>query len=187
MNRSIKVSKPILVYIAALTAGFLYASPSWAATVQVEVIHSQDRYQTAGTYPIALRLRISSPWCIHCTKTEARELMPTVLCFRKCPELKVEGIRFPEPERKKFDYTPAPINVFSGDILVRATLVINENASTGEQVVTGDLSYQACSSNVCLLPEKVPISMPVSIVPRGISTTALNQDIFFSGNEEDFE
>jgi len=174
----------ILLFIIVLTINFLYPPPSWAATVQVETIHSQDRYQIAGTYPILLRLKISRSWYIHGTKREGSEFIPTVLSFHKSPGLKVEGIRLPVAERTKFDYTPDPIEVFSGDLLVRATLVIDENAPTGEQVVKGNLSYQACSSNVCLPPENVPITMSIFIVPRGTPTTALNQDIFLSMNEE---
>ena len=165
-----------VLYIIVL----LFPGHSWAATVKVEILHSQDRYQSGGTYPVLLRLKVSSSWYIHGLKKEGRELIPTVLSFHESPALKIEGIRFPEPQKKKFEYTSAPIEVYSGEILVEATLLVTENTPSGDQVIKGNLAYQACSSKVCLPPEDIPINMSVSIVPRGTSTRALNQDIFLS-------
>lgn len=181
--RSRIVKNAILAFIVALTINYVYPYPSKAATVEVEVIHSRDRYQIAGSYPVLLRLKILKPWYIHGTNGQGSWLFHTVLCFQRSPGLKVKGIRFPAPERKKFDYAPDPLEVFSGDILVRATLVIGDNSPTGEQVIKGKLSYQACSPTVCMPPEDVPVTISVLIVPQGIPSTALNQDIFLSLNE----
>jgi DsbC/DsbD-like thiol-disulfide interchange protein len=174
----------ILLFIIVVAIHFVCPSPSGASAIQVELIHSQDQYQIAGTYPILLRLKISEPWYIHGTTGQGSGLLPTVLSFHKSQGLKVERISFPVPERKKFDYTPDPIEVFSGDILVRATLVISENAPTGKQVLKGTLSYQACSSNVCSLPDSLPVTISVLVVPQGTATTTLNRDIFLSLTEE---
>ena len=159
---------------------FLFSGHSWAATVNVEILHSQDRYQSGKSYPVLFRLEISKPWYIHGVTKERGELVPTVLSFRKSPALKIDGIRFPEPQKKKFEYTPGPIEVYSGEVLVEATLVVSENTPSGDQVIKGDLSYQACSSKVCLPPEDIPINMSVHIVPQGTPAKALNQDIFLS-------
>jgi len=158
----------------------LFSIHAWPATVQVEILHSQDRYESGGSYPVLFRLKVSGSWYIHGLKKEGSELIPTVLSFHESPALKIEGIRFPESQKKKFEYTSSPIEVYSGEILVEATLTVFENAPSGEQVIKGNLAYQACSSSVCLPPEDIPITMSVLIVPQGTSTKALNQDIFLS-------
>jgi hypothetical protein len=178
------IKNRILSFIISLGISLLLPPPSWASTVQVEVIHSQDRYALEGTYPIRLRLKISKPWFIHGTKSEGEGLIPTVLSFPESPRLKVEGITFPEPDRKKFDYTSKPIGVFSGHVLVKATLVVSRDAQPAERLVKGNLSYQACTYKVCLPPENVPVNLALSIVPQGAPTKALNQQIFLSAYRE---
>ncbi|MGD2126016.1 MAG: cytochrome c biogenesis protein CcdA, partial [Desulfobacteraceae bacterium] len=175
----------LLVLLALGLAAPIFAS---ASTVEVEVIHSQDRYEVDKTYPLLFRLSISASWYLHGTEAGASELIPTVLSFDDFPELKVKDIQFPVPEKVKFDYTAHPIEVFSSDILVSATLVVMEHAPEGEQMIKGTLSYQACSEKSCLPPETLTISIPLFIVPQGTPTTALNQHFFSAATDEsDFQ
>jgi thiol:disulfide interchange protein DsbD len=158
--------------------------PAFASTVQVEILHSQDKYPAGGAYPILFRLKISKPWYIHSTKSEGEGLIPTLLSFQESPSLKVEEVKFPEPEKKKFSYTSKPIEVYSGRILVRATLVVRGAVPLGIQVIKGNLSYQACSATLCLPPENVSVPFSAVAVPRGTTTKALNQQIFLSARTE---
>lgn len=178
------MKKLIHISFFSLIIALSYPSLSWASTIQVEIIHSQDKYQLKGAYPISFRFKISKPWYIHSTKKNNTYLISTILSFHEFPGLQVEGVRFPEPARKKFDYLPDPIEVFSGDILVEATLRVGENAALGQHVIKGNLSYQACSSKVCLLPENVPVNISVSIVLGGTPAKALNQDMFLSPGKD---
>jgi len=157
---------------------------SWAATVNVDVIHSQDQYQAGGTYPILLRLRISKQWYIHGTAKGESYLIPTILSFEESPSLKVKEIIFPGLEKRQFDYFPNPVEVYSGDILVRATLTVDGDTTTGEHVIKGSLSYQACSSNACLPPEEISINVPLLIVSQSAPSSALNQELFSQTHEK---
>lgn len=174
------MKKLILISFLSFIVVFFCPSTSIASTVQVEIIHSQDKYQLKGAYPISFHLKISKPWYIHSTKKDNNYLIPTVLSFNESPGLRMERVSFPEPARKKFDYLPDPVEVFSGEILVEATLRVSEKAPLGRHVIKGNLSYQACSSNVCLLPENVPVNISASIVLGGTPSKALNQDMFLS-------
>ena len=168
---------PIIVHI------FLF-SPVWAATVKVEPIHSSAQYKTGGTYPLLFRLRIEKPWYIHGIKKGEDYLIPTKLLFNESPSLKVKGIRFPEPEKVKFEYTTKPIEVYSGEILVGANLSVDDDTQTGKHIIKGSLSYQACSPTSCLPPKEVPIEMTFLIVPPDSHVTVLNKELFLSGIEK---
>jgi thiol:disulfide interchange protein DsbD len=172
----------ILLLVALL--GISHPFPILASTVQVEILHSRDRYPAEGTYPILIRLKISKPWYIHGTKSEGEGLIPTLLSFQKSPGLRVEEVKFPEPEKKKFPYTSKPIETYSGSILVGGSLTVGGTPSSGRQAIKGELSYQACSSTLCLPPENVSVHLSAIIVPRGTPTTALNQEIFMSPRGE---
>ncbi len=162
----------------------LWASLSFASTVHVEILHSRNKYPAEGSYPILFRLKISKPWYIHGTRSEGEGLIPTLLSFQESPGLKVEEVKFPEPEKKKFPYTSEPIEIYSGNILVRATLAVRGSVPSGSQVIKGNLSYQACSSTLCLPPENVSVHLSTVIVPHGSPTDALNQQLFLSPRRE---
>jgi thiol:disulfide interchange protein DsbD len=158
--------------------------PTFASTVRVETLHSQDKYPAEGTYPVLFRLKISKPWYIHGTKSEGEGLIPTLFSFQEFPGLKIVETKFPVPQKKKFPYTSKPIEIYSGSLLVRATLAVSGAGPLGKQVIKGNLSYQACSSTLCLPPENVSVHLSTIIVPRGTPTKALNQKIFLSARRE---
>jgi thiol:disulfide interchange protein DsbD len=172
-----------IIFLAVLIGGF-HPFPTFASTVQVEVLHSRDKYPAEGTYPILFRMEISKPWYIHGTKSEGEGLIPTLLSFQKSPGLTIEEVKFPDPEKKKFPYTSKPIEIYSGTILVRGTLSVGGTLPSGNQVIKGELSYQACSLTLCLPPENVSVHLSTIIVPRGTPTKALNQKIFLSTRAE---
>ncbi len=178
------MKRPIHILLLAVLISIFHPFPSFASTVQVEVLHSHDRYPSEGTYPILFRLKISKPWYIHGTKSEGEGLIPTLLSFQKSPGLTVEEVKFPIPEKKKFPYTSKPIELYSGTILVRGTLSVRGTVASGSQVIKGKLSYQACSSTLCLPPENVSVPLSAVIVPRGTPTKTLNQQIFLSALAE---
>jgi len=151
-----------------------------AATVEVEVIHSQDRYPAGGTYPILFKLRIPSSWYIHGTQESGKDLIPTELSFEKISGVKIKDIQFPPPIKKKFDYLDEAFDLFSGEILVSATLKISKRATPGDLAVKGLLTYQSCTSKCCMPPENVPVTLYLTIAPEGAPVSPLNSDMFKS-------
>jgi thiol:disulfide interchange protein DsbD len=161
----------------------LLSSPacSFGATATVDIIHSLDHYPAGGSYPILFRINIPPPWYLHGPGEGPGGLIPTVLSFSEPEGLHLYSLEFPKPQKKRFPYTKAPLEVFSGEIRVRTTWGVSQDAPAGKQVITGRLSYQACSSKVCLPPEEVPILFSVMIVPRGTRAEPINQDVFKTG------
>jgi thiol:disulfide interchange protein DsbD len=166
-----------LLLVASL---FSTPLPSWAATAEVDIIHSRDQYPQGGTYPILFRIRIASPWYIHGTEEAEKGLIPTRLLFPQYPEIGVGQIRFPGSEKKRFLFAEEPVAVFSGEVPVRAEVAVGQKASLGKHVIKGRLSFQACSSRSCLPPEDVPILLSLTIAPAGADGKLRNQAIFDS-------
>jgi thiol:disulfide interchange protein DsbD len=100
--------------------------------------------------------------------------------FQDGPGTEVEGIRFPAPQRRKFDYTTELVEVYAGQVLVRATLSVKREAPTGAKEIKGEISYQACSETSCLPPETTPIRFSLSIAPPGTQVSFLNQEVFLA-------
>ncbi len=174
----------IRILLLLLILNLFHPLPSFASTVQVQILHSHDKYPAGGTYPVLFRLKISKPWYIHGTGSEGEGLIPTLLSFQEFPGLRIEEVKFPEPEKKKFSYTSKPIEIYSGNILVRATLVVSGAVPSGSREIKGNLSYQACSSSLCLPPENVSVPLSAVIVPRGTPIKALNERLFLFARTE---
>ena len=147
------------------------------------MIYSQDLYPAGGVYPVILSVEIKRPWYIHSTGKGTDYLIPTVLSFYEQPWIKIDHIRFPPPERKRFDYLDQEIELYSGKIFVRAEIVISKNAPVGRQVIKGRLSFQACSSASCLPPEDVPVKICIDVAAHGTGARLKNREIFQSGSE----
>ena len=176
--------KKIFTGIILLATCIIAQAPARAATVQTEIIHSQDRYQAGGTFPIIIRISIAESWYLHGPAKGESFLIPTVLSFDGSDHLKIENITFPPPEMEKFEYSDNPIAVYSGDILVKTWLKISMNTTPGEQSIKGVLSYQACNDSSCRPPENVSLDIIVPVADQSIPTVSLNQDLFASETGE---
>lgn len=173
MNNS-NIMKRLLISLILLSVLLVSPSPSGAATVQVEVIQSQSQYPAGGSYPIHFLVRVNNPWYIHGTGASKEDLIPTLLTFPDSPVFRVEDIKFPASEKKRFEYTKSPIEVFSGEFRVSARVIINRKAPAGEQMIKGKLSSQACSAKSCLPPETVPVFLSLNITAPVAGTKAEN-------------
>lgn len=183
IRRLLQMGIGLLISLSLVMPSLATPPPSRAPTVQVEVIHSRDGYEVGKSHPLLVRLRTSPPWYIHGAKVDEAGFIPTSLTFQEQAGLGIESLRFPAPEIKKFDYSEQAVEVYSGDVFVDATLVVKEGAFTGAQVLVGELTYQACTTALCLPPDKVSVSVPLRVVPGGTPTAALNQEIFLSPRE----
>jgi len=171
------MKKTITFLLVLLLAETLFALPSWAATVKVDVIESQDRYEAGTSYPLLFRLSIADKWFIHGPAKED-DLVPTEFAFEDHSRIRIKDLLFPITENVKLDYLDEPVALFSGEILVKATLALPEDTPHGEHVLKGKLSYMACSVSTCKPPENIPFSISLTVVPPGSATKDINQETF---------
>jgi thioredoxin:protein disulfide reductase len=175
------------IFYISLFLIFAFAVPCFASTqtVTVKVIQSVDNYQAGESYPVLFRLKILDGWFIHSDNNGSGEIIPTVLTFDDNPYIKVSGIKFPSPQKKKFDYLSEPIDIFHGEISVSAYIVVGKDAPLMTQTIKGRLSSQACSLNSCRPPETIPVEWTLTIVAPDTSLNEINKDIFPAMNREE--
>jgi len=173
------MKKVFLCLLILVLAKMLFAFPSWAATVKVDVIQSQDRYEAGKDYPLLFRLSIADKWYIHGPAKEG-DLIPTEFAFAEQSRIRIKDLLFPMTENKKFDYLSETVALFSGEIFVKGTVVFPQDTPHGEHVLKGKISYQACSASSCLPPGNLPLSVTLRVVPPGTATKAVNQETFLA-------
>ena len=169
-------------FLFAIFILFLTVTNTRASTVDVDIVHSTDKYEQGKRYPIIFKLKIADGWFIHGATKEEDYLIPTVLSINSSNGLEISLPLFPSPKKKKFEYTSKPVEVYSDEILIQAVVEVGKETRSGAQFIKGTLTYQACSSNSCLQPEDVPIEFPLTVVPSGTQTTQLNRNIFLSAS-----
>jgi thioredoxin:protein disulfide reductase len=167
-----------LFFITAFAVPCFSATP----TVTVGVIQSSDGYHAGETYPILFRLNILDGWFIHSDNMGSGEIIPTVLTFEDNSNIKVTEIKFPAPKKKKFDYLTEPIDTFSGEILITASVVFSKDTQPENQIIKGSLSYQACTYNSCRPPESVDIACAFNVVPGETAIKEVNKELFAKAN-----
>lgn len=89
-------------------------------------------------------------------------LIPLRLTWEKGP-LEVLEIVFPKPKMMKYDFSPKPISVFTGDFDIVTKFRISRTAQTGPGIILGKLRYQACSTTACLPPKNLEVRLPTQI------------------------
>jgi len=171
------MKKAFLFLLILFFAKTLCTLPCLAATVKVDVLQSQDRYEAGARYPLLFRLSIADKWYIHGPHKEG-DLIPTEFSFAEQSRIEIKDLVFPMTENKKFDYLAETVALFSGDILVKGTLTFAQHTPPGEHVLKGKIAYQACSASSCLPPANLPLSITVRVVPPGSGTKPINKEVF---------
>lgn len=171
---------PFFLILLLIIVWFPSQGPASDQTaVQVDVIHSQERYPAGGTYPIRLQLRIPEEWYIYgpADNQPGSLLNPTTISFKKAPGVTVRYILFPEPEPVETPFQDEPLLLFEGTVPVLISLDVDHSASTGPHVIEGELSYQACTRTACMPPDTTPIEVRLDVVSQGGEGAVENGEI----------
>jgi hypothetical protein len=90
-------------------------------------------------------------------------LIPTVLAVQSTPDVLVGSVRYPAAVERRFDWSPAVLQIYHGRIRFEATIEIAAGASAGLRTITAELSYQACINGACLPPNSQAVDVAVEI------------------------
>ena len=89
-------------------------------------------------------------------------LIPLKLTWAKEP-LQAEQVTYPKPQSEKYDFSPTPLSVFSGNFEIVTRFRAPADARNGPAIMNGKLRYQACNNKECLPPRTIEIPVTVDI------------------------
>ena len=87
-------------------------------------------------------------------------LIPLRLTWEPGP-LQVIEVVFPKAHLEKYEFSPKPLSVFTGDFELVNKFKVAADAESGPGMALGKLRYQACNNNSCLPPKTVEIKLPL--------------------------
>ena len=103
-------------------------------------------------------------------------LIPTTFFPDSVEGVVWEQVSYPHPTEAIEWYSVDPLSVFEDGAVIRARLSVEEDAEPGELDVSGRLRIQVCDADSCYPPERVPITVAVTVIapalgrsdPRGM-------------------
>ena len=89
-------------------------------------------------------------------------LIPLKLTWAKEP-LQAEQVVYPKPQMEKYDFSPTPLSVFSGNFEIVTRFKAPADARNGPAIMNGKLRYQACNNKECLPPRTIDVPVTLDI------------------------
>jgi hypothetical protein len=90
-------------------------------------------------------------------------LIPLRVTWTDTGALQPGAISYPKPRTERYDFSPKPLSVFTGDFDLLATFKVAPNAKAGPGIAAGKLRYQACNDKACFPPRTIDVKVPYQI------------------------
>ncbi|BDC51240.1 hypothetical protein F183_A35560 [Bryobacterales bacterium F-183] len=115
--------------------------------------------------PTPAKIKLKLPPGLHCnTNTPSDEyLIPLKLSFAPTNGLESTGVTYPKGKDETYSFSKKPLNVYSGEFELQASLKAGADAPVGPQVFNGKLRYQACNDTMCFAPKTIDVKIPVVV------------------------
>jgi len=175
MRPLLKISTSILLVLFSLN---LWGQSTTGEIVSTEFISSQSAAVAGETLEVALIIDIEHPWHVYAPMGNDEFTIPIT------PSIDTEGKPFrvgewiyPKAEMIPVAGVTEPAAVYGSRIIIRTTLELNQDMSD-PLTIEGEVYYQACDDNTCLIPSTVNFSYTLPLVAEAALREATHMEIF---------
>jgi suppressor for copper-sensitivity B len=77
---------------------------------------------------------------------------------------------YPPGEMKSFSFTPEPISVYEGEVVIRGSVVVPVDALEGTYPLRATVTYQACDDKMCLPPVTTEETLGLTVGAGGVAS-----------------
>jgi len=157
----------------------LAAATNSADRVRIQEHLSQDAVRPGAQIRAALELKIAPTWHINSGDPGVEGLIATRVEMGELPEgLEVSDWELPEGEARSFAFSPKPLSVYEGKVVLRATVSAAAGLVPSTYTLEGKVRVQACNDRMCLRPGRKAFKLQVRVVPEGTAVAALSPELF---------
>lgn len=152
--------------------------------VGVHTAWAADSAQPGSPLTLAVVLEIEAGYHINADSAQIKPLAdfkpyPTRLTIKSASDgLSVGKPLFPPAHPVAVDFAKEPLMVFDGRAIIYVPMMLAKHAASKNVQVTVALAYQACDSQVCLIPRQVSATTDLSLSAAGKAPRAVNQELF---------
>jgi cytochrome c biogenesis DsbD-like protein len=116
----------------------------------------------AATLEVKIPVLLQPGYHVNSNTPSEAYLIPLRLTWERGP-LQAAEVVFPKPHMEKYEFSPNPLSVFTGDFELVTKFKVAADAPNGPGMALGKLRYQACNHNSCLPPKTIEIRLPVVV------------------------
>ncbi len=159
------MNRPIAVMLCLVLAGsLLRAQPASAAKVNVGAEVVPPRMLPGSSGRLLLTVSIAPGWHINAYGMTGEDVLPTEFGWAPPPGFTVTGTQYPRGEPVSVAFQKDPLFAYQDEVQIVVDFRVGDAVKPGTIRLTGDLTVQACSENVCLMPSELEVSVPVEIL-----------------------
>ncbi len=147
-----------------------------ASRMNVRYFLSVDRVPAGSSFQAAVVLDIQPGWHMQAAQPSFDYLVGTILSLK--PQSGIEIGRIDHPSAKQIEFAGDTLAVYDGETPILFTISTAADLIPGQYVIKGELTVQACDDQVCLAPSTLAVNIPVEVVTKGTSVTAVNEKWF---------
>jgi Thiol:disulfide interchange protein DsbD, N-terminal len=167
-----------IAWVPAPVASGQLATATARTVVEPRSYLSLDAAPRGRTFDLAVVATIKRGYHINAHQLRNRYLIPTELEADFPAGFRVREITYPPGKLLKFPFAPEGLRVYTGNVTLRARVAVLEDAPLGTRKLPVELRYQACNSQMCLPPVKIPVVVEVRVVPAGTAVRPVHPEIF---------
>jgi len=128
-----------------------------------EVLREFDGVKPGESLRLAVRMNIVEPFHVNGNKPLDEKTIATVWTLEVPEGFTVTEIAHPEAEVKSFSFQEEPLAVYDGVVTIGGMVEAFE-ATPGEYILQGQLTYQACDDTVCYRPVTESFEIPLRVL-----------------------
>lgn len=140
---------------------------------------SVDQVPQGGEFLAAVVMEIEEGWHINAVNPTLDWLIPTTLSVEPGEDIIIADQRYPSAKVMSFAFAEdEPLRVYEGTAPIFLSLRTSSSIETGEQVIRGNLTVQACDDQTCLPPSNIRVEVRYDVVDAGSEVVPVNEELF---------
>ncbi|MFY9611819.1 MAG: protein-disulfide reductase DsbD domain-containing protein [Blastocatellia bacterium] len=152
----------LVLGLVGAVGGSAFAQTS-ARVIKVRPAEPVFKVKTGAAVEAAVVIDIEAGYHINSNRPAESFLIPTALKLQPLKGLTIARVLYPKAKLQKFTFSPKPMSVYEGKVLLKFTVRALPSLAAGSHMVKGKLTVQACNNEQCLRPQTIDVEIPFDV------------------------
>jgi thioredoxin:protein disulfide reductase len=150
-----------------------------ADKVGISTLLSVEKVPQGGEFLAAVVMEIEEGWHINAVDPTLDWLIATTLSVEPGEDVIIADQRYPNAKVMSFAFAEdEPLRVYEGNAPIFLSLRTSSSIETGDHVIRGNLTVQACDDNTCLPPSNIRVEIQYEVMEAGGDVVPVNEELF---------
>ena len=117
-----------------------------------------------GGGEIIVEAEIPTGCYIESHEPSAEVLLPTILVLDSQEGLFIGPVKYPKPIERSLEWNEGALSLYEGKIKFSVPIEVHAEAVEGKKKIKGRITYQGCTSTICLMPGSQEFTVEFEVV-----------------------